>query len=75
MPYYFVRTLGYFNNSNFGECIYLCETGLSISGTSAVLYNVKASSHLSRLEYELAENDFKKSLENRNLLISEVKDY
>lgn len=75
MPYYFVRTLGHFNNSNFGECIYLCETGLSLSGTSAVLYNVKASSHLSRLEYELAENDFKKSLENRNLLISEVKDY
>ncbi|MDD3740290.1 MAG: tetratricopeptide repeat protein [Bacteroidales bacterium] len=75
MPYYFVRTLGHFNNSNFGECINLCESGLNISGISAVLYNVKASSHLSRLEYEIAEADFEKCLDNRNLLITEVKDY
>lgn len=75
MPYYFVRTLGHFNNSNFGECINLCESGLNTSGISAVLYNVKASSHLSRLEYELAQEDFTKSLENKNLLLAEVKDY
>ncbi|HOZ30651.1 MAG TPA: tetratricopeptide repeat protein [Bacteroidales bacterium] len=75
MPYYFVRTLGNFNNSNFGECISLCETGLDVSGTSSILYNVKASSHLSRFEYELAQADFYKSLENKNLLLAEVKDY
>lgn len=75
MPYYFIRTIGNFNNSNYGECINLCETGLNISGTSAVLYNVKGSAHITRLEYELAEADFLKCLENRNLLINEVKDY
>ncbi|HOZ30650.1 MAG TPA: tetratricopeptide repeat protein [Bacteroidales bacterium] len=75
MPYYYARSMEYFNNSNFGECVNLCETGLEICGTSSVLYNVKARSHLSLLEYELAQENFYKSLENKNLLRAEVNDY
>ncbi len=75
MPYYFVRALGRFNDNNFGECISITEAGINAVGKSAVLYNLKATSHLSRQEYELAEIDFNNCIANKAMLVGEVKDF
>ncbi|MDD3686332.1 MAG: tetratricopeptide repeat protein [Bacteroidales bacterium] len=54
MPYYFVRALGFYNESNYNNCISTSETGIKISGPAPILYNIKASAHLSKLEYDKA---------------------
>jgi tetratricopeptide (TPR) repeat protein len=54
MPYYFVRALGFYNESNYSSCISAAETGLKNTGPSPILYNIKASAHLSKLEYDKA---------------------
>ncbi len=75
MPYYFVRSLGFYNDSNYGDCILITENGIAITGASSILYNMKGSAHLSRLEYEKAEIEFNNSLSTKDMLLLEVKDF
>lgn len=72
MPYYFVRSLGHYNNSNFGDCIVVAEKGITATGASSVLYNMKASAHLARLEYEQAKTEFNNCLATKDMLVKEV---
>jgi tetratricopeptide (TPR) repeat protein len=54
MSYYFVRALAFYNEDVFNNCISTAELGLKTTGPAPILYNIKASAHLSKLEYKNA---------------------
>lgn len=75
MPYYLIRALGYHNAEDFGKSIAESDKGIKTVGNSATLYNIKASSHLSKREYKLASIAFDSCLILKDKLILEVKDF
>lgn len=75
MPYYFVRALGFYNEGNFNNCISTSEVGLNITGPAPILYNIKASAHLSKLEYDKARIAYDSCLILRTNLKTNVSDF
>lgn len=72
IPYYYVRSLGEYNNLNYDKSIAITDEGLKISEYSPLLHNIKGSALLAKKEYDLSLNEFEKSIEFKNLLPNEI---
>lgn len=75
MPYYFVRALAVYNESNYEKCIEILDNGLTKLTTSSVLENLKATCMLTQGNYVEAEKLFNLSLEHKDMLVDEVVAY
>ncbi|MDD4149923.1 MAG: tetratricopeptide repeat protein [Bacteroidales bacterium] len=75
MPYYFIRALKAYNNSEYLKVIEIADAGLQKIGKSSVLENLKASAYLALYDYNNAFDFFETSLQNKDLLKSEVIDF
>lgn len=75
MPYYFIRALSKYISTNYAECIEICDNGLKNTGQSPILYNLKASAHLSRNEIDSAISNFNASLKHKDKMYNEAQYY
>ncbi|MBN2778832.1 MAG: tetratricopeptide repeat protein [Bacteroidales bacterium] len=75
MPYYFIRALKAYNKSEYQQVIDIVNEGLSIIKKSSVLDNLQASAYIALQDYENAYIYFEKSLQNKEMLESEVVDF
>ncbi len=75
MPYYFIRALRAFNNTEYLKVIEIVNAGFQQIAKSAVLDNLKASAYIALYDYKNASIFFESSLQNKNLLEAEVMDF